>query len=822
MAAFITRKKSLLVLICAFLMAAGITTLLHHLLKGPKLGPHYDFLMEHRRGFAPAPELLIVDSGDFLEPDTAAGLILSLIEMDALSLVIQTPILGFSPGRTGSDEEIRGWFEDEFSLMERNIRNLFEAIQAGSIAPGEARRYVDELVGLTDQGKERLTAALVRQDNAGILRLEQVIAAFGRVYRAGDLRLSPGGSPQPAAQSYSRARPDWDGRVRRAAPVELPDGPEHVVYSALKDRFTETLTANTRSGLFLVNSRGDQEVQIPLDSRGNLLLEAPAAEQRQGFGPFKIREESFRRIPLEAFTSCREAEETLQRRLREADKLGIYSVLAPERSPLLLYDYAQAQREEFLVASDPGNPAAARFSREWKARWLQTRTEYFNVLEEFLYGPAEERLKTGYEELLASEGLGEEGVKRIEALRNELSGVFDGLRRAHREFQVSRETLSRALASAFVILGPGEAPDPAGQADPAGRANQAEQEGQAEQGGQAADSPSGPGDFFRFPKEAGHSDAEISFILADNILRGRGVRPLGMTPVLFFSLLAIAAELLVLARLSPLLSLGLGCVFSLLTAAGFSWAFVVWGRWIDPLIPFGGSLAGTLGVFTLGLVIVRRGARRFRLAYGPHVGKPCLRQLIKTGQPAPGLRLSTQAAVIAVRQTGLLAREDQEQDGPRAAARAIDKFREEAAAIFKKAGAVIVGCDGDLLLACFGAPLERIGTGPGRDPYVRYSRTPALRAAEFVAELAGQDAAARWKFGVDAGECAFGYLPVAGYRAYGRPVVRARVLSGLALRSRPQALVSESVRAQIKDIPVRKLRAGKQDGEEIFYELVLR
>ncbi|MDR0670415.1 MAG: hypothetical protein LBF95_10075 [Treponema sp.] len=793
MAAFITRKKLILVLVCAFLAAAGITVPLTYLLEGPKLGPHYDFLMDQRKVFAPAPELLIVDSGDFLETEAAGRLILTLIEMDADSLVIQTPILGFSPGRTSSSEEIRGWFEEEFSLMERNIRNLFEAIRVGSIAPGEARRYVDELVGLTDQGKERLTAALVRQDEEGIVRLERIIAAFGRVYRAGDLRLAPAGSPQD--QNYSRARPDWDGKVRRVVPVETPEGPEHVVYSALKGRFTESLVGHTTGGLFLVNSLKDTEVYIPLDPAGSLLFEAPATESRQASWPmFKGREDAFRRIPLETFAAYQEAEETMRQLLREADKLGVYSVLEPERAPLVLYEYAQTQREEFLVSSDPENPAAARFSQEWKARWLQTRADYVGALEEFLYGPAEDNLKAGYEEMLVSERLGEEAARQIADLRDELSGVFDGLRKAHQEFHLLRETLSQALAASLVILGPR---------------------------GPAADSTSGG--FFRFPRGAGHSDTEISFILADNIIQGRGIRPLARIPVLLCSFLVIAAELLILARLPPLPSLGLGCVLSLLVGAGFSWFFVTWGRWIDPLIPFGGSLAGTVTVFAVGLCVVRRGARRFRLAYGPHVGKPCLRQLIRTGQPAPALRLSAQAAIIALRRTGLLAQEDQGQDNPLAAARAVEEFREEAAEVFKKAGGVIIGCDGDLVLACFGSPLERIGMGPGRDPYIRYSRTPALRAAEFVTEIAGQEKAAQWKFGIDTGECIFGYLPVAGYRGYGRPVVRARILSSLALRYKVRALISESVRTQIKDIPVRKLRALKEQdgsGKETFYELV--
>ncbi|MDR1972306.1 MAG: hypothetical protein LBQ46_10350 [Treponema sp.] len=789
MTAFITRKKSALIFFCAFLAAGGSAALLNYLLEGPKLGPHYDLLLEFRQESAPAPELLIVDSGDLMEGDTAAEMILTLIEMDAAALVIQTPILGFSAEKASSEEEIRSWFEEEFSLLERNIRNLFEAIRVGSIAPTEARRYVDELVGLTGRGKERLTAALVRQGGAGIARLEQAAAAFGQVYRAGDLRLSPDHAVPSGDLTYSRPRRDWDGRIRRISPVGPP---EHVVYAALKGRFEESLMAPMGDSLFLVNTREGLETHIPLDSQGSLLFEAPAG----GRGEYPDR--GFRRISLDLFTRYEETGQTLQRLLREAARAGIYEGLEPEKAPVNLFEYALVQRGEFLVSVDPGNPAARRFSDEWKARWLQTRAEYFAVLEESLYGPAERKLRAGYEELLRSERLDEEGIDRVGALRDELAVIFDRLREVYGEYRGLRETLSQALSSSFVILGPADPETMTGAAAP------------------------GLFGLFGGPE---YSDSELSFILADNILRSRGIRPLERHLVLFWSLLTIALELLILVRLRPLFSLGLGFVLSLALGAGFSWSFVVWGRWLDPLIPLSASLAGTLSVFALELLLVSQGARRFRRAYGPYVGKSCLRQLIKAGRPAPAERSSVSAAVVAVRQAGLLAKEDQRAEHSpagdlSAGARALLAFREEASTLVKKAGGVIVGCDGDLMLACFGSPLERIGMGPGGDPYVRYARSPALRAAEFATDLAGQKTG--WQFGIDAGECSFWYRPVSGYNAYGRPVVRARILSSLASRYKAKVLISESVRSQIKDIPVRRLTVLKeQDGSggEAFYQL---
>jgi class 3 adenylate cyclase len=784
LAAFITWKKSVLIYFCALLAAGGCAVLLDYLLAGPKLGLHYDLLLTQRKKPAPAPELLIVDSGNLIEGGAAAEMILTLMEMNAASLVIQTPLLGFSGEKAGSEEEIRSWFEDEFSLLERNIRNLFEAIRTGSIAPAEARRYVDELVGLTDQGKERLTAALIRQSGAGAARFEQIAAAFGGVYQPGDLRLSAG-IPVPSGDpSYSRPRRDGNGRVRRLSPAGPP---EHVIYAALKGRFGESLIEDTGKGLFLVNTAaGGRETRIPLDSGGHLLVEAPGDQDTEG---------GFRRIPLEFFTRYEERGQTLQRLLKEADKLGIYGGLAPERSPVYIFEYALAQREEFL-ASLSGSPPGP-FSAQWKARWLEAREDYFSVLDEFLYSPAEEELKAGYEGLLAAEQLGPEGMEQLRALRDELGPAFEGLREVYGELRALREALSRALSLSTVILGPREEPEI------------------QEEGGFPA-----PGGLLRLLGGRDYSDSELSFMLADNILQGRGIRPADRTLVLFWSFLAAGLVILILVRLRPLLSLGTGFILSLAAGAGFSGSFVISGLWLDPLIPFGASLAGTLMVSVLGLLVVRRGARRLLLAYGPYVGKPCLRQLIRAGRPAPGERISVQAAIIAVRQTGLLAEEDQRPSSRGAAMTAA--FREEVFTLFTRAGAVILGCDGDMALACFGSPLERIGMGPGRDPYIRYSRSPALRAAEFVTEMAGLKT--QWQFGIDTGECSFGYQRVSGYNGYGRPVVRARILSSLGTRYQARVLVSESARSQIKDIPVRKLSILKEmdgGGGEAFYELIL-
>ncbi|MDR0451043.1 MAG: hypothetical protein LBH26_07235 [Treponema sp.] len=774
MTAFITRRRSVLIFLCALLAAGAATALLDCLLKGPKLGPHYDFLMSRRAPFQIDRSLLLVDTEDIIGPESAVQLILALIEMDAAALVIESPVLSFSSGREG-EGDLRYRFDEEFALLGRNIQNLFEAIRMGSVPPSESEQYVAELVELANRGKERLTLALLQHDEAGMARMEQAMAAFGKTLKAGDLRLpTPEDSPW-----YSRPQPDWDGRLRRIAPV-LPGGEEHVVYAAFKDRFKDFPVFPLGEAL-----PGEPEkASIPLDVNGAILFEWPG------------RGESFRRLPLDFFRQYGEADQNLQRLLKEADSLGIYSEVLPENSPLYLAEYALALREELLkVQAGEGGENGGALAEQAKAGWLRARREYFSRLAEFLEGPSEARLVRGYEELIASEGLEEEGRARISALRDELISAFGKLRGAWGELRDTRSFLEGTLASSFVILGPGR------QAAP------------------AAGLP-----FLRelFPGKPALSVPEASLVLANTLLTGQAIRPGESRRALFAAFLASLPVILIMLRLGPWGGLSAGCILSALIGAAFSWSFIVLGYWIDPLIPLGASFAAVLTVFSLTLVAFRRGARRFRLAYGPCVDKSCLRRLIAAGRPSPAERIRVKAAVITIRETGLLAREDRA--GPLAGAAAVEKFREAAAQALKKAGGVVIGCDGDMVQACFGSPLERIGSA--QDPYARHTRSPALRAVEFVAGMAaGAPGAASWRFGIDAGECAFGYLPVSGYSAFGRPVVRSRILSGLTLRYKTRIIISESVNGELRDRPVRKLDVLKeQDGSagEAFYRLLSR
>jgi hypothetical protein len=432
MAAYISKKKSLIRLILSCSVGAAVMTLSFQFLKGPKLGPHYDYFLKFMEPVPVTGELLLIETrlpkpelpaklpvepaqsglypDDFVDPSLAASVLMTMTEMNAGALVIQTPVseIPFPGGgdlRSAAAQanlpsgELRARFDGEFNLMERNIRNLFEAIRLGFILPEEADRYVGELITITWRGKDRLLQALLPGDRSGGSPFERASAVFGRVWIPGKA---------DGKDLYFNSPPDWDGKVRRITPVITQDVTEHVVYAALKDR-----------------------------------LEPGSVDEQRPLIFFPVMEEDFRRIPLALFIEYEEADRELFRLLSNAESQNIYTGLNPESHPGYLYEYARNMGEELL--REPGD--------ERKVRWITARTRYFQSLDDFLNGSSETKLVDGYERMIASESLGVEGIRRITALRNELILSFRNLREKYAGLLERRSALGLALNNSFCILG---------------------------------------------------------------------------------------------------------------------------------------------------------------------------------------------------------------------------------------------------------------------------------------------------------------------------------------------------------------------------------
>ncbi|WP_010263971.1 hypothetical protein [Treponema primitia] len=714
MAVYISKKKALIRFALSFFSAAAVLALSFHVLKGPRLGPHYDYLLQYVEPVPVSGELLLVETRlpqpvlpesangdaalpeDFIEPASLVSVLMTMTEMNTGSLVIQTPVsAGPFPGGTdlrfAAPDELRSRFDGEFNLVERNIRNLFEAIRLGFILPAEADRYVGELISITGRGKERLLRALFPSDRSDRSPLERASAVFGRVW-----------VPGAAGEGYYNTQADGDGKIRRVVP-SIGQGEavrEHLVYAALKDRLPA-------------------EFSFPSDDQGALL-----------FVP--LTEGDFRRIPLAAFLEYEEADRELFRLLSNAESQGIYAGLDPESYPGNLYGYARNLWEELLREPD----------QDRKTRWLDARAGYFQSLDDFFNGPSETSLVDGYERMIASESLGVEGIRRITALRNELILSFRNLRESYAELLEKRAFLELELSNSFCILGP---PD---------------------------------------------SALENSAILANTLLTQRTIIPGQDQDTLRWSLIGILVILAGISLLGPWISLGAGLLLAAVLGVIFSYSFVLRAYWMDPLIPLSAAAAGVLVSFSFALLVKYRSTNRLRRAYGSRMAGPYLRRLIRAGRPLPSETCSAKAAIVAIRDGSLNGIENR--SSPQESAKAAAAFWEEAFRLFSKAGAVMTGLEGDLVVFAFGSPLERQAMKKMKT--ILPDDGESIRAAELVLDiLKNAPQAASWRFAIDAGECSFSWSPAAGYTASGHAVVSARIFSKLCSRYKTRILVSSRI-----------------------------
>ncbi|MDR0553621.1 MAG: hypothetical protein LBG76_02310 [Treponema sp.] len=783
-------KTQALVRFLVSLAAATVTAVgLAWFFAGPRLGPHYDFLLRYRPAPPLSRELVLIEmkdsgknaegtknAGEMVEPMEVTSVLRTLIEMDASALILQVPVLGLSSVGGSAREELLNHFDEEFALLERNIRSLFQAIRIGSVSPTDSERYVGDLVSLTERGKERLIAALEQRDQIDIQLMEKTAAAYGNLWEAGDLRfpLNRNGDAEheeaaPGAPHYGKPRPDKDGVFRRIAPVLTEEtGAEHIVYALLKQRYNAAIVEDAEDGPALMLARNGENIFLPLDARGALLPELPHGE------------DTFRRLPLELFLEYEKQEQELYRAVAAAEAGGYFAELAPEEYPSAWYYYAHALWEDLLEQGGEEN----RF------RWLEARSGYFKALDNFINGSSETELVAEYERLLSSESLGEAAVGRVVSLRNEFIKSFGELREQYNRFKARRNDLQTTLQSSLCILGP----------------------------------PPEPGS--RNP-----SDAEISAILANTILTGRALIPQANRNILICALGAAFIIALCLCRISVPATFCTGVFLMILTGAFFSWGFILTGYWLDPLIPTGTMAAGMAASCFSGLHILRRQASGLRRAYGAAITPAYLRQVIHAGKPLPHEIVTAKAAIIAIRGRGITAAESW--GDPEEGARKIAEFRRTVAEHFKNAGATITGFDGDLATVVFGSPLERSALQlinkeiPYEDDiHARTNQTPIAKATGFIMELLRTaPETASWYFGIDTGEAAFSYSPITGYTVSGPPAIRARILSGLAPRYKARILVTGRVAETVEAMPVRRLNVlSNQTGnsKEPFYELIVK
>jgi len=449
----------------------------------------------------------------------------------------------------------------------------------------------------------------------------------------------------------------------------------------------------------------------------------------------------FRRVNIELFRKYERADNAMFDLLMQANELKVFSKILPESIPLFLGEYAQTLLEDLINTPNGENRSA----------WITARANYFKSLNDFFAGTAEANLINGYEELIAdTDSSKQRELEKLIETKNNLMNVFALMRETYAELSASQSKLKEEMLLSLCIMG-------------------------------------------------NEPNAEYSALLANALITGSHVKPVQPRYVMFLSIAAVFAILIIIFMMRPAVLLIVGLFLSVISAGLFSGVFILYSYWMDPLIAFGSSLVPVLFLFFCKNAYLNYRARTFRSAYRTAVSKDVLRKLIYSGRPGLSEINVSYAAVIAIKDVNLFDKEEQE------TAKESGKMKRMFYAAVKRilfnAEAVIAGFEGDTVLACFGSPLElqpKLAAHKWSEDGqpIAKSYHPADKACALVRQLLRNEKIT-WRFGIDSGECTFSWSPETGFSVSGSPAVQARNLVSKTARYKARALISDSVREKI-------------------------
>jgi len=407
MPARVSFKISLLMFLGSLIFAVGAAFLLSYLLSGPRLGPHYDFLLKYKTT-AVSNEIFIIETEEYIEGSDFFTVLMTLTEMEASNLVLSGRLSPSATPITLTEADIRRRFIDEYGLVGANIRSLFEGIRMGFITALEAPAIVDQVVESVEQGRDRLITTLIDRDED----LIRSVSVFGNYIDA-----------------YSKPQLDKDGKLRRAKPIDSED--EHPVYTSLKNRYAVSrIETSGRKLILWLRGHDGKDLDLTLDNEGSIISPWNAGFRFVNIDLFRMYEDSFN---------------AMLQVLDAANELKIFSDIPPDQIPLFLGEYAQTLLDELLKS--PGN--------ENRYAWIAARNNYFRSLEEFFNSSMEADFIERYEELIAdTDSSDEEELSSLIEIKNELIDIFSQLNEVYAELSSCHSYFKKELPMSLCIMGP--------------------------------------------------------------------------------------------------------------------------------------------------------------------------------------------------------------------------------------------------------------------------------------------------------------------------------------------------------------------------------
>jgi adenylate cyclase len=450
----------------------------------------YDLFLHMKPAEAENPSILLLDVDDLAiskvgswpwSRDVMANGLILMREFGAASAVFDIEYLNKSP--RGLDtfalrQNVPDAFNQEFSQIQTNIQQLFDAIRSGTLPARDASRYVTELQNMTDQGKAKLLDAVKSVERDNDAYLGQAARFFGSTYFTVAAPDSPDEGANPGLVKYAldnlalknvTVQSDPVRKAAALAPAILPiiqgargAGFPNVVVDSDGVRRRIDLIKSYQGKYFaqlafrpLLDWLGDPAIVL---ERGRILLKGaymPGGAQKDitipltADGLFMINWsphsflDSFRHLSFYELVYHRQLEEDLLYNLKLMGQSGYLSYYAGQTPLLDLYAYCDGLKNDMLKGGDLSSMGT----------YVKARAAFFDAVGQFLGGDAESRILADVDKALKSPRLAKGDRANAEAVRQEVPKVFDETRGVYDNLMKTRQVLAANLPGAFCIIG---------------------------------------------------------------------------------------------------------------------------------------------------------------------------------------------------------------------------------------------------------------------------------------------------------------------------------------------------------------------------------
>jgi adenylate cyclase len=450
----------------------------------------YDFLLRVKPGIPENESILFVDIDDvaiskvgifpWSRDIMADGLIL-MKEFDANYAVFDIEYTDKSPRGINDDvlsKEIPELFSDEFSRIDANMTNLFQALKAGTITLKDMDDYVGYLSEETSSSKEVLLEKVgeITRDNDAYLG--KAAKLFGNAYFTVNMLDSEDAVaseqlrdhaveavsvknievdsewPRKAVDIRTAIMPilaggkgagfvnivvDEDGVQRRIDLLYEYRGNyfAQLTFATLLDWLDYPSVQVSGNRIILKNARfpdGEiKDITIPLTEKKQFLIHWPN----------NTFSDSFRHLSYWNLVRHKELENRLVHNLKIMEDLGYLSYYRGEAGLLQPYIYAEEIRIDMLQSGDSDAITDYR----------EARTLFFTGLRRFLHGDAESNILSDIDHVLSSGDAGDADKEGYRAFRERIPEDFSATREIYDSLIETREILAKELTGAFCIIG---------------------------------------------------------------------------------------------------------------------------------------------------------------------------------------------------------------------------------------------------------------------------------------------------------------------------------------------------------------------------------